>query len=89
MGEECDYHFVSSVLELAIEQWNIAVERLRVMLEDPQHLLQELQRQWQDDMSEGLEPEQAVDKLKTSLSAKLCQISMKPTHDNFLTMGFI
>ena len=44
LGEECDYHFVSSVLELAIEQWNIAVERLRVMLEDPQHLLQELQQ---------------------------------------------
>ena len=42
VGEEVDFHYVSSLLEVAIEQWNECVGILKKELESPEAILKEI-----------------------------------------------
>lgn len=75
-----NYHFVKSVLSVAISHWNHAVSTLRESA--PERILKLLDK---EDISEE-QIEERVEKLKTETIKKLPLLAAKPTHKNFLIL---
>ncbi len=81
LGEEVNYHYVKSVLKVAIEQWNTAVELIRK--KDPREMLLEIA-----DTGVPLdELESHLRSFKVKLQTTLQPISLKCTDANFLILG--
>ena len=91
LGEECDYKMVCNILEESIKVWNEAICHLRQLMEDPQKMLEELQRQELEpdaDRSDDLEdPEAVLERLAERMREHLKTVDLKPTQQNFLLLG--
>lgn len=92
LGEECDFHFVSSVLSDAIEMWNTSIQRLRERLEDPQELCKQVRKYSGssvavEEEAEEEDVESAVNKLAKAIGGKLLTINLKASEANFTTLS--
>eukprot|EP00438_Fugacium_kawagutii_P036377 Skav223643 [mRNA] locus=scaffold46:608748:609365:- [translate_table: standard] len=83
-GEEMDFHFVSSLMATAIEQWNVCVQSVREELMSPQAILQHIEEQG---ITEQKDIEAALESIQEQTSS-LKEISLKPADGEFLFLGY-
>ena len=90
LGEECDFYFVADVLKLAIQQWNESVDLKKQKLSSAGGLLQTLEAVTAGE--EGFQENEAVARVENSVAeqmGRLQKITLKPTENNFLILGWV
>lgn len=85
LGEEVDYDFVASTMDVAKDLWNHAVTKLREKLSDPASILSVLDKKDTSNLTpEHLET--AVEEVRTHV-ASLKEIKMSSSDGVFLPLG--
>lgn len=87
MGEEVDYHFVSEVLKVGIEQWNHCVKELMSRLQDPRFLLALVDETVKEHYKSEKDLEAGIQSIQQKVEDHLQPISLKDTEGNLLTFG--
>ena len=82
LGEECSYRFVKSALEVAIDQWNHAIEGIKAKSPEELVKLCELPP-GTDDVESHLQ------EVETRMSRELLHVSVKATDNNFMSLALV
>ena len=84
LGEEVGYHYVSSVLEVAIEQWNECVGILKKELESPEAVLKQIDA---EEATSERDLEAAIEEIRAQ--ALLRTISLTKNDGEYVLLGFV
>jgi hypothetical protein len=85
VGEEVDFHYVSSLLEVAIEQWNECVGILKKELESPEAILKEIDA---GEATSERDLEAGIEKIRAQ-TQMLRTISLSKSDGAYVLLGIV